>query len=322
MDEKLLIAIRDYIKIKTGIFYFKDIKRTGDNLMVTCPFHKGGQERKPSAGIRITESPKVSVGTFHCFTCGEEMGISQVVEKLLGNLYDEDEVESRFQLKLKSIQASLIKEKVPDLFVLPNPNEFTYNEKELRNYRIKTHPYLENRRITEDTIRAYDIGYDINNRQITFPIRDVYRYCLGVGRRSIDRKEYRYPPGMSKPLYGIYELPKKVVHLWVVEGPFNLWSLYGWGKNGVALLGTGTESQYRQLLNIDCVDYVLALDPDDAGRKGIFKLAKFLHRYKKDNIYVALIPERKDINDLTYNEFNTLEAISIEQWKYMFPNYN
>lgn len=317
IDEKLIIDIRDYLKLKTGIYYFKNIRKTADNLLVTCPFHKGGQENKPSAGIRITEGADTSVGTFHCFTCGETMGMSQVMQRLLGDLYDEDEVESRFQLKISSIQSSIARQNTPDLFVIPNPNEFSYNEQELRQYRTY-HPYLQSRRISEDTAKLYDIGFDRSNNQITFPIRDKYRYCLGVGRRSIDKKFYRYPTGMVKPLYGVYELPRRVVHLWVVEGPFNLWSLSGWGKTGVALLGTGTENQYKQMLDIDCVDYVLALDPDDAGRNGINKLGKFLNKKHKTEIYVALIPEGKDVNDLTYEEFCDVQIVSLEEWRWMF----
>ena len=40
---KLIEDIRLYILSKTGILYFKTIKRTADDLMVTCPFHKKGQ---------------------------------------------------------------------------------------------------------------------------------------------------------------------------------------------------------------------------------------------------------------------------------------
>lgn len=99
LNEELLKGLRLYIQTKTGIYYFKNIRKTSDNLLVTCPFHKGGQENKPSAGIRLTEGSKISIGTFHCFTCGETMGLSQVVKQLLGNLYNEDEVETRFRFK-------------------------------------------------------------------------------------------------------------------------------------------------------------------------------------------------------------------------------
>lgn len=69
LNEQLLEDIREYVKIKTGKLYLRNIKRTGDNIMITCPFHKDGQERRPSCGIRLTPDEYSSIGTVHCFTC-------------------------------------------------------------------------------------------------------------------------------------------------------------------------------------------------------------------------------------------------------------
>jgi DNA primase len=149
----------------------------------------------------------------------------------------------------------------------------------------------------------------------SFPIRNKYRQCLGIGRRDISKKRYIYPINFIKPLYGIYELPTKIQNLWIVEGPFNLWSLHQWRKNGVALLGTGTKLQYEELLNVDTNNFILALDPDEAGRNGTKKIIQFLLQHHKYNIYVALIPEGKDVNDLTENEFNGVEVVPYKVWR-------
>ena len=118
INTALIEDIRDYLKLKTGKLYFKHIRAMPDNIQVTCPFHKGGQENKPSAGIRLTEGDTISIGTFHCFTCGETMGLSEVIQRLLGNLYNEDEVESRFGLKLLSVQSNIQHQTKPSLFKL------------------------------------------------------------------------------------------------------------------------------------------------------------------------------------------------------------
>lgn len=60
IDVELIERIRDYLKRKTGKLYFKHIRKTPDNIQVTCPFHKGGQENKPSATIRTTLNDKAS----------------------------------------------------------------------------------------------------------------------------------------------------------------------------------------------------------------------------------------------------------------------
>lgn len=310
IDEKLLIDIRNYLKMKTGIYYFKDIRKTPDNLQVTCPYHKGGQERKPSATIRITPSNRTTIGMFHCFTCDESKPLDIVIKDLLGPLYDEDEVESLFNLKTLIVQSQFEYKKKEPLFKIPNRNIIP--ERVLRTYRYY-HPYLASRNISEETADIYDIGFDAQNNQITFPIRNINKECLGIGRRSIDKKMYRYPSNFIKPLYGVYELNQFLNYVYVVEGPFNLWSLREFGKQGVALLGTGTEKQYKELSNLNCKGFVLALDPDDAGRHGIFKLGKFLQE-NKIKTYVALIPEGKDVNDLSKEEFSQVAAVTFKEW--------
>lgn len=312
IDVKLIEDIRDYIHLKTGMWYFKYIRQLPDNISVTCPFHKGGQENKASASIRTTEGDRSYIGLFSCFTCHETMSLAKVVELLLGPLYDEEEVESLFGLKTIQARAVLIEKPKRIMFDLKKKS---YVPKEDITKLKYYHPYLENRRIDKQTAEKYDLGFDPYNKHIVFPIYDKGHNCIGLGRRSIEQKVYRYPQDMIKPLYGLYELDRFLRYIWIVEGPFNVWSLSGWGKQSVGLLGTGTELQYKQLLEIECKGYVLALDPDEAGRKGIYKLGNFLHEHRKQNINVALIPEGKDVNDLTYDEFRQVKVISYSEWK-------
>ena len=263
INEETIKELRDYLKLKTGRYYFKDIRQTPDNIQLTCPFHKDGQENKPSANIRITDGPNTFVGNFNCFTCKRSMSINTMVKQILGSFYDEDEVEAKFQFKTIQAQADIeSKYKHVDLFSIPEEQN-NVSESQLREYRYYC-SYLQDRRINEETANKYDIGYDKYSNHITFPIRDKYRNCLGLGRRAITEKKYIYPFNFIKPLYGVYELPELYSNIWVVEGPFNLWSLSQWGKNGVALLGTGTKKQLEELLALKPSKYILALDPDEA----------------------------------------------------------
>lgn len=314
IDEKLIVDLRQYILAKTGKLYFSRIKNTPKDLMVSCPFHKGGQERKPSCGIKKVSDDKGVVGTVHCFSCGVTTNIDLMVQQILGVLYNEDEVESLFKLKMLVAQSILTEKPKLTLFKIPTKSNVT--EDILRHYRFY-HPYLQQRGITEDVAKLYDIGYDDFNKQITFPIRDINKNILGVGRRSILYKKYYYPINMIKPLYGVYELPRFIRYLWIVEGPFNLWSLRVWNKTGVALLGTGTEHQYKQLLDISCDGFVLSLDPDEAGMRGTYKVGEFLLANHKHNINVSLIPTGKDVNDLQEEEFKSIPVVTYKQWKKM-----
>lgn len=319
LDEKLLREMQLYLKAKTGISYFNTIKRTPKSFMVSCPFHKGGQERKPSCGIKLVTDNRGSVGTVHCFSCGVTTNLSIMMQELLGSNYNEDEVESLFGLKTIMAQEYIVQQEVTPKFKIPQENHISQNV--IRTYDVY-HPYLQQRRITPEVAKIYDIGFDSYNRHITFPIRNNKGVIVGIGRRSIDMKRYIYPEGMIKPVYGVYELPLFIRYLWVCEGPFNIWSLKGWNKTAVALLGTGTETQHKQLLGIDCDGYVLALDPDDAGRNGTYKLAEYLIKHNKTNIFVTLLPDGKDINDLTLEEFETVEVIPYTQWRYYYNKSN
>ena len=65
-----------------GITLFHSMRDTPDNIQVCCPYHKGGQERRPSAGI------KKSDGIFHCFTCGETHTLQEMISHCFGR-YDD-----------------------------------------------------------------------------------------------------------------------------------------------------------------------------------------------------------------------------------------
>ena len=61
-----------------GIHLFAKTLDSGDNLMVCCPYHKDGQERRPSCGI------KKSDGTVHCLACGTTVGIDEMIANCFG----------------------------------------------------------------------------------------------------------------------------------------------------------------------------------------------------------------------------------------------
>lgn len=261
IDEALIRSIRQYVLEKTGRSYLGRIKQVHNNIMVSCPFHKGGQEQKPSCGIKTVSDEKSNIGTVHCYSCGTTTDIVKMISYMLGDSYNESEIDELFGLKTLLIKDAYT-DKPRILWGIPE-KRLENQESKLRTYRTY-HPYLRSRNINEDTAKFYDIGFDAVMNQITFPIYDINHKCIGVGRRDIDKKQYLYPRAINKPLYGLYELPKLVRSLFVVEGPFNLWSLHQWGKYGVALLGTGTERQYKALSMIQTVNYILALDPDTA----------------------------------------------------------
>lgn len=313
-DINYLKDIQDYVYRKTGRTYFQNMKETREDIMISCPVHKEGQERKPSCGFSKVDKENIRAGWFHCFSCGFNGDTYDVLKVLLGSKFDKKEIDE--ELGIEDIEDEYRINNIAPAFIIPPRQESIeyVSEKELGMYRYYT-DYLKNRNISEKTADKYDIGYDTRTDEITFPIRDYLGGTLAVGRRSVSGKRYEYPAGFIKPLYGVYELPSILsnIEVWIVEGPFNLWSLNEYKKSGVALLGTGTRRQMEQLLTIDCKGFILALDGDLAGRKGNVKISDFLRSNHK-KVSVACIPDNEDVNSMGKEIFEQMYILDYWDW--------
>lgn len=302
---------------------------------IYCPLHNDGKERRPSAGISIQSEyrngrnyPK---GFFHCFACGKAMSLPDLITEIL---------------KIKNIQKSgldFLKENVPGFEISEEDFEYLIpqdtmesisskyaikflqdihtkpvsyvSEKELQNYRF-TVPYMYERGLTDDLIEKYDIGVDMNfipeGRKkpvpcITFPVRDRLGRCLFVARRSIEGKSFYLPKDIDKPLYGLYELPEGCKSVDIVEGVFDLFKCVKYGRPALAMFGTGSVNQIESLKRIGLHEIRVGTDPDEAGERGY----KRLHKNLSNNciIWRYVIPDGKDIGDLTEEEFKSLQLI-------------
>ena len=81
-------VVRDLKLQLYGTGLLKEINNTGSDLMITCPFHKGGKENKPSCGVLLKEKhlngKSYEAGTVHCYTCGYTSDLPQFVADVLG----------------------------------------------------------------------------------------------------------------------------------------------------------------------------------------------------------------------------------------------
>lgn len=289
-----------------GIKLLGAMRDTPDNIMVSCPYHKDGQERRPSAGI------KKSDGTFHCFTCGETHSLQEMISHCFGK-YEDIVGAFGWEWLLKNfLTVSIEERKSLDLDFLRTKGEkhTSYiSEDELDSYRVY-HPYMWKRKMTREVVEIFDIGYDEETKAITFPVRDIQGRCLFVARRSVLTKFFNYPAGAEKPVYGLYELsrlpeyPKEVI---ICESMID--AIYFWtvGKYAVALNGLGNELQFKQLKEMPCRKFILCTDNDDAGKRARSRIKKNI-RNKLIAEYV--LPEgRKDANDCTREELINLKEI-------------
>lgn len=287
-----------------GLNRFQQIKEGADNIQTTCPFHKGGQENKPSFGINKT------TGKAHCFTCGWSGDLTTVISQLFGR-DDGGKFGKNWLLKrYNSIQI----ECRPNILETFTGRKDTYlqkesppiTEEELDRYRY-IHPYMYERGLTDEIIEMFDIGYDRERKEITFPVADLQGTVRFIAGRSVESKFFRLPKGIDKPLYQGY----RFVHgeyrtAYITESFFNCLTCWKYGKPAIALIGTGNSRQYEMLENLPVREYILAFDPDEAGRKATERFKKNV----KNKIIKELQYEEegKDINDLQ-EEFLNLNII-------------
>lgn len=289
--------------IINGNDLFRDIRPTGvDNIMVTCPFHKGGKERKPSFGVHRKTMQ------CHCFTCGWSGPLDEVVSLVFGH---EDEGDFGRQWLTKNFLTVAVEDRKPlslnlsrgkvEIQLAPG-----FTEEELDSYRYY-HPYMYKRGLTNEIIEEFDIGYDGATKCITFPVYDHNKNPCFIARRSVVTKFFNYPDGVQKPVYGSHRIvqdrPDTVV---IAESILNALTCWKHGIPAVALIGTGTNQQYDILRSLPCRKYILALDPDEAGYKASARLRQALSQFKIITQYV--IPSGEDLNSLD-DKILTLQEI-------------
>ena len=291
-EQEVLEELRRQCNLN-GKNLFRVFKPSGkNNIMTNCPFHKGGQERRPSFGVSVD-------GLCHCFTCGWAGTIDQMISEVFG-YYDDGGAFGRKWLSKNFLTVAVESRKPLELNlsrgekrqVITAPG---FTEEELDRYRYY-HPYMYERGLTDEIIEEFDIGFDSDSQCITFPVYYADKTPAFVARRSVKVKFFNYPKGVEKPVYCAERFVSgKYSEAIICESIFNCLTCWKHGRPSMALMGTGTEYQYDVLKKLPVRKYVLAMDPDETGRRAAAKLRKVLSSTKIIS-YLAL-PQGKDVND-------------------------
>lgn len=279
-----------------GLNRFAVVRPNGENLQSNCPFHKGGQERKPSFGIN-GEKDKC-----HCFACGWSGSIEEMISEIFGYM-DDGKFGKRWLIKRFNTVEIETRPNIMEGFNDRPSDIYNHNrdcgryirELELDKYRY-IHPYMYQRGLTDEIIERFDIGYDRERKEITFPVRDIEGRCVFVAGRSVERKFFRLPKGLDKPIYcadkfrtGTYRTA------YITESFLNCLTCWKYGKPAMATIGTGNQRQYEILNKLPVREYILAFDPDEAGKKATERFRKNVHgKIIKELVYT----DNRDINDL------------------------
>ena len=309
--QDILIELRKQLELN-GVKRFAKFIDSGKNIQTNCPFHKEGQERKPSFGINK------NTGECHCFGCGW----SGTLSEMISNCFGKDDFGVYGNKWLIRNFLSVAVESRPDIDVdfcrrkkITSETKKYISEQELDSYRY-THPYMYKRKLTDEIIDLFDIGYDKSAECITFPNRDINGNCLFIARRSVKTKFFNYPQDVEKPVYGLYEcnICAKTIKNWfpneiiICESMLDALTCWVYGKYAVALNGTGNENQFKTLRNMPNRKFILATDMDEAGLKARERIRQSLGN-KLVTEYVWDINVAKDINDMNKEYFDSLKEV-------------
>jgi len=280
------------------------IRIRGGSAMVTCPCHSDGREDTPSCSVS-------EEGLWHCFACHE----GGTLPSLIGHCFDSDEAFGKRWLLGHYVGEEILEDDPNDFLpedLFDEPKTEFLDESCLDGLE-PWHPYLEKRHLSRKVCEFFKVGYDPNTRMVVFPTWDDHGRLYMLTRRSVDSKRFIIDKGKEKPVYLLNYIKKKgITEVTVCESQINCLTCYGFGYPAIAMFGTGTKYQYDALNRSGIRHYYLAFDGDEAGRKAT---ARFIQNIHADAfIDVIEMPEGKDVNDLTQEEFDSLPTVNCVEW--------
>lgn len=344
-DKEIQISVLDALEtlkaelVSNNIDLLRDIKDGPANVQITCPFHSEGQEHRPSMGV------KKNGGIAHCFTCGTVVTFSELISYCINGVKSEQYGEKWLLNRYRDLTFETLKESMKfnefrgkdkdKLIVAKSRGEHSdvniatgrreskhfVSETELDNYRW-THPYWIERGITDEKIvELFDLGYDRKTKCITFPVRDKQGNCEFVARRSVNTKFFQYPPGVSKPLYGLYEIynstiiqgTRKAPSIILCESMIDCILLWQSHHPALALNGLGNDRQFKQLRELPVRHIILATDNDDAGQKARARIKENV----KNKLFSEIVFPKgiKDIGECTKEQIDNILEWEKKPWE-------
>jgi DNA primase len=300
------------------------VVRGSNYILVQCPFHGGGNERTPSCSVSL-EKP-----VFFCHSCMTSGHISQVFRQFgLGKasidvVLADVGMDHAYRGKTAAGKVAMRLTAGHNAF----RGRYVLDEDLLDAYRQAPTALLR-AGFEKATLRHFEVGYDVTNMRITFPIRNVYGDLVGIsGRAILDELTPRYKiysqelidRGFQVPAdYSMEEMKDAVLwHAHVVR-PFLykaddealvitegfktcMWTWQSGYQSTVALVGAYLTDMHVELITTAVRYVVLFLDNNEAGWKGTLRAGRIL---SKKGIYVkvAVYPDgREQADALTSDE--------------------
>lgn len=296
----------------------REINNTGSDLMCTCPFHKGGKENKPSCGVLLREkldkNRKYEAGTVHCYTCGYTADLPQFVADLLGlssPVQGFKWLVARYNYSAaerEPLELNLYRGQAEKVSYMDEAEVEWFYQELLKSGAACD--YLNGRALPNWLFDAFRLGFDPADRVVLFPVRDMSGRVAFYKGRSLVGKHFYNAKDIDKSslIFGLYELCNERFaqgkatpddEIWITESEIDALSLIAQGQYAVAIMGSHiSDAQCKELEGTPFRRFVLALDNDDAGRKGAAQIKRMLIPKGFRFTNLSWDTDLKDINDL------------------------
>lgn len=296
-----IIDILERIKLEIHNGKLQSMRVRGDNIRVTCPFHKNGKESRASSDIYIgDEVDKLQYGWFKCFTCG----VSAPFYHFVASCFDSsDEFAKKWLIENFADFTSDTQFNLPKIEIKPDKKRIL--DSSILDKYENFHPYLISRKISKQIIDKFNLKYDPKTRNIIFPVKDENSKLIMLTRRNVYSKLFMIDEDVEKPLYLLnYMLENNINNFMITEGQIDALTAFSYGMPCVATMGAISDHQISLINKSNVRVLYIMFDNDDAGYRFRDKLLKYI---RKDIITVPVdinIANKKDINDLSKEEFN------------------
>ena len=271
--------------------------QTESNFMIFCPFHNNN--RTPAGTISKEK------GLFFCFGCQTSKNLIEFVMSVSNRSYFE------------AVRYITQKDKETDIQQLIDKKLYTEPEfvqfdeimiKRLNNQALETPKamnYFYSRRITEESVKNFSLGYSEKQNYVTIPVQSPDGMTIGFIARSIEGKDFKNTPKLpkSKILFNLHRV-RSSKFVYVVESSFDAIRLSQVGFPAVATLGANVSSIQIELLEKYFSDVILIADNDEAGA---IMTDRILKKIGSKVAVVNIDKKYKDIGEMSDEEIKKLE---------------
>ena len=187
--------------------YLNNIKIKGNSIQANCPFHKNGNEKKPSFSVDL------KTGQYKCFACGEEGNYINFVSKIKN-------------IGTKDAAKEIYKEIGVDN-VIP-----------IEEYTVST--YSKEKKLPEEWLKE-EWGLKNLKHYIGIPYFNKERKLIGTRKRGAN-KDFKWNQNSKLWLYGIQNIEKILQKEYVVlvEGESDTHTLSYYGIPVLGVPGAST----------------------------------------------------------------------------------